>query len=95
MIFCSPCFSLTKPQSFADCVGDELPLGWEQVIDYSRGVYYINHVESKCSRSLGFKLLIVVAGSAWIRFELGLRDPNPYWECESLSGSRNKEIYQN
>jgi hypothetical protein len=50
MIFCSPCFSLTKPQSFADCVGDELPLGWEQVIDYSRGVYYINHVESKFSR---------------------------------------------
>ena len=47
MITYVPCFSLTKPQSFADCVGDELPLGWEQVIDYSRGVYYINHVESK------------------------------------------------
>ncbi len=46
-VILNPCFSLTKPQSFADCVGDELPLGWEQVIDYSRGVYYINHVESK------------------------------------------------
>ena len=40
-------FSLTKPQSFADCVGDELPVGWEQVLDYNRGVYYVNHVESK------------------------------------------------
>jgi hypothetical protein len=56
MIFCS-CFSLTKPQSFADCVGDELPLGWEQVIDYSRGVYYINHVESKCCPWAGSRSL--------------------------------------
>ena len=40
-------FSLTKPQSFADCVGDELPVGWEQVLDYNRGVYYVNHVESE------------------------------------------------
>ena len=42
-----PYFSLTKPQSFADCVGDELPVGWEQVLDINRGVYYVNHVESK------------------------------------------------
>ena len=41
------CCSLTKPQSFADCVGDELPVGWEQVLDMNRGVYYVNHVESK------------------------------------------------
>ena len=41
------CFSLTKPASFADCVGDELPMGWEQVLDPSRGVYYVNHGESK------------------------------------------------
>ena len=39
--------SLTKPQSFADCVGDELPVGWEQVLDINRGVYYVNHIESK------------------------------------------------
>jgi protein KIBRA len=26
-------------------VGDELPVGWEQVLDYTRGVYYVNHVE--------------------------------------------------
>jgi len=39
--------SLTKPQSFADCVGDELPVGWEQVLDYNRGVYYVNHVEKQ------------------------------------------------
>ena len=40
-------FSLTKPQSFADCVGDELPVGWEQVLDINRGVYYVNHIEKK------------------------------------------------
>lgn len=38
--------SLTKPASFADCVGDELPVGWEQIIDY-RGVYFVNHVDKQ------------------------------------------------
>ncbi|XP_050526641.1 protein kibra isoform X1 [Daktulosphaira vitifoliae] len=33
----------TKPQSFADCIGNELPLGWEEAIDPVIGVYYINH----------------------------------------------------
>lgn len=34
---------VTKPQSFADCVGDELPFGWEECYDPNVGVYYINH----------------------------------------------------
>lgn len=34
----------TKPQSFADCVGDELPLGWEEIYDPNIGVYYIDHL---------------------------------------------------
>lgn len=34
----------TKPQSFSDCVGDELPYGWEQVYDPQIGVYYVNHI---------------------------------------------------
>lgn len=33
----------TKPQSFADCVGDELPYGWEECMDQQIGVYFINH----------------------------------------------------
>ena len=37
----------TKPKTFADCVGDELPLGWEEVIDPSLGVYYIDHINRK------------------------------------------------
>lgn len=37
------CFRYTKPQSFADCIGNELPLGWEEAIDPVIGVYYINH----------------------------------------------------
>lgn len=34
----------TKPQSFADCIGNELPLGWEEAYDAQIGPYYINHV---------------------------------------------------
>lgn len=37
----------TKPQSFADCIGNELPLGWEEAFDPHIGVYYINHVSRK------------------------------------------------
>lgn len=34
----------TKPQSFADCIGNELPLGWEEAYDVQIGPYYINHM---------------------------------------------------
>jgi hypothetical protein len=34
----------TKPQTFADCIGNELPLGWEEAYDPQIGSYYINHV---------------------------------------------------
>uniref|UniRef100_A0A3Q3JLK0 WW domain-containing protein n=1 Tax=Monopterus albus TaxID=43700 RepID=A0A3Q3JLK0_MONAL len=37
-------FRITKPLTFADCVGDELPLGWEEVYDQQVGVYYIDHI---------------------------------------------------
>lgn len=33
----------TKPENFADCIGNELPLGWEEVYDRQIGYYYINH----------------------------------------------------
>ncbi|XP_005998282.1 protein WWC3 isoform X2 [Latimeria chalumnae] len=35
---------ITKPLTFADCVGSELPLGWEVVYDQQIGVYYIDHI---------------------------------------------------
>ncbi|KAJ7423478.1 Protein WWC2 [Willisornis vidua] len=35
---------LTKPLSFADCVGDELPWGWEAAYDPQIGVYFIDHI---------------------------------------------------
>ena len=41
-------FRYTKPQSFSDCVGNELPLGWEEAYDNNIGVYYVNHVTSEC-----------------------------------------------
>lgn len=34
---------LTKPMTFADCVGDELPFGWEEVNDIVLGKYFIDH----------------------------------------------------
>ncbi|XP_012149560.2 WW and C2 domain containing protein kibra isoform X3 [Megachile rotundata] len=37
-------FLFTKPQTFADCIGNELPLGWEEAYDKHVGAYYINHV---------------------------------------------------
>ncbi|KAI9584445.1 hypothetical protein GQX74_006340, partial [Glossina fuscipes] len=37
-------YSYTKPQSFEDCVGDELPVGWEEAYDPNIGRYYINHI---------------------------------------------------
>ena len=41
------CSRLTKPLSFADCVGDELPWGWEAGFDPQIGVYYIDHINSE------------------------------------------------
>ncbi|KAG5286390.1 hypothetical protein AALO_G00014290 [Alosa alosa] len=35
---------ITKPLSFADCVGDELPWGWEASYDPQVGTYYIDHI---------------------------------------------------
>ncbi|NWX83500.1 WWC3 protein, partial [Nothoprocta ornata] len=37
-------YRITKPLTFADCVGDELPLGWETVYDQQIGVYYMDHI---------------------------------------------------
>lgn len=45
-------FRITKPLTFADCVGDELPLGWEEVYDQQVGVYYIDHINSECIVSI-------------------------------------------
>jgi len=33
--------------SFADCIGDELPYGWEMAFDSKVGVYYIDHIHKK------------------------------------------------
>lgn len=34
---------LTKPLTFADCVGNELPFGWEELNDKVLGSYFIDH----------------------------------------------------
>lgn len=40
-------FSATKPKRFADCIGDELPVGWEKAYDPKIGIYFINHFEGR------------------------------------------------
>jgi len=40
-------FRLFKPATFSDCLGDELPFGWEIACDPQVGTYYINHVTSE------------------------------------------------
>lgn len=40
--------SYTKAQTFADCVGHELPYGWEECVDGQIGIYYVDHINSEC-----------------------------------------------
>lgn len=40
-------FSYTKAQTFADCIGHELPYGWEECFDGQIGVYYVDHINSE------------------------------------------------
>lgn len=37
----------TKPLTFADCIGDELPVGWEEAYDPVVGAYYVDHNTSE------------------------------------------------
>ena len=43
-VFFSSCCRYTKPQTFADCIGDELPIGWEEEYDPNIGIYYVDHI---------------------------------------------------
>ena len=38
---------LTKPANVADCVGDELPYGWEVACAPKVGVYFIDHINRR------------------------------------------------
>merc|ERR1719150_2290141 len=38
---------LALPNLFTASVLLQLPVGWEQVLDYSRGVYYVNHTDKQ------------------------------------------------
>lgn len=44
-----PIHRYTKPETFADCIGNELPLGWEESYDPQIGIYYINH-NNQCTQ---------------------------------------------
>lgn len=44
---CVLSFRQTKPLTFADCIGDELPVGWEEAYDPVVGAYYVDHNTSE------------------------------------------------
>lgn len=43
----NPNDELIKPKSFNKCVGDQLPYGWEKVVDPIVGTYYIDHISRR------------------------------------------------
>lgn len=47
--FCLFSFRYTKPETFADCIGNELPIGWEESYDPQIGLFYINH-NNQCTQ---------------------------------------------
>uniref|UniRef100_A0A667YIS6 WW domain-containing protein n=1 Tax=Myripristis murdjan TaxID=586833 RepID=A0A667YIS6_9TELE len=51
----------TKPLTFADCIGDELPVGWEEAYDPTVGAYYVDHNTSELllNSVMGFVCLVV------------------------------------
>ena len=42
-------FRYSKPETFADCIGNELPIGWEETYDPQIGMFYINH-NNQCTQ---------------------------------------------
>ncbi|CAH1778285.1 unnamed protein product [Owenia fusiformis] len=40
----------TKPKTFADCEGDELPYGWEEMYDPRLGIYYYTNHATKVNQ---------------------------------------------
>lgn len=40
---CFPSDRYTKPADFAECVGDELPVGWEYTYHPLLGGFYVDH----------------------------------------------------
>ena len=48
LIIINKSFRYTKPSGFADCLGDELPYGWEVDNHPIIGIYYINHIKGMC-----------------------------------------------
>ncbi|XP_071663749.1 protein WWC2 isoform X1 [Patagioenas fasciata] len=67
---------LTKPLSFADCVGDELPWGWEAAYDPQIGVYYIDHINQPVLMSFAVARSFLIYGAE--------RVPSPQ-ECTSAA----------
>lgn len=47
VVFLVVFFRQTKPLTFADCIGKELPVGWEEAFDPAVGAYYVDHNTSE------------------------------------------------
>lgn len=43
----NPADRFSKPRSVKDCIGDQLPYGWERIIDPNVGTYYTDHLNRR------------------------------------------------
>ena len=64
-IFSFKLVRLIKPQTFADCVGNELPIGWEEAYDPQVGPFFANHISRNYLKV--FKEMTMIA-DIWLYF---------------------------
>lgn len=75
----------TKPLTFADCIGDELPVGWEEAYDPVVGAYYVDHNTSESPHH-------PVSSSSVneIRHQSASRSG---WEAAQLHEAKDRQVY--
>lgn len=72
----------TKPLSFADCIGDELPVGWEEAYDPVIGPYYVDHNTSEFCCGSGLLSRSPPLTCAPPAESTQLEDPRVQWQRE-------------
>lgn len=75
----------TKPQTFADCIGNELPLGWEEAYDPQIGSYYINHVNREYAVTLFVTALL-------LHYVYSIFNADHYFECNRTISQLTTEM---
>lgn len=77
----------TKPLSFADCIGDELPVGWEEAYDPQVGSYYVDHNTRECCHAAIERVCIAdsLQTGGGLRYDFSVSAVAPrWWRVERL-----------